>query len=127
MLGTSDARWGCADRSAVERRELRGAGASGSSVAGNSRDRERGAGGAVAEVREALCPFRMPSADGRRSRPRNRGALLLQAFSSVRSAHQLIEKLDYNLYVPLVCRVVAGCHGVGREGVHQEPRAADRR
>ena len=46
-------------------------------------------------------------------------ALLLQAFYSVRSELQLMEQLDYA--VPLVCRAVAGCRGLGRDGVHQEP------
>ena len=43
-------------------------------------------------------------------------ALLLQAFYSVRSERQLMEQLDYNLLVPLVCRAVAGRGGVGRHG-----------
>src|SRR5258708_13794901 len=44
-------------------------------------------------------------------------ALLLQAFYSERSERQLMEQSA----VSVVCRAVAGCRGVGRDGVHQEP------
>src|SRR5207249_11737751 len=53
--GMSDARWGCEDRRAVQLCELRSARANGSSVAGYQEDSERGAGGAVAGGRDALC------------------------------------------------------------------------
>ena len=53
-------------------------------------------------------------------------ALLLQAFYSVRSERQLMEQLGYNLlfrwFVGLSLDAV-----VWDDGVHQEPRAADRR
>jgi hypothetical protein len=49
--------------------------------------------------------------------------LLLQAFYSVRSERQLMEQLGYNL----LFRAVTGCRDVGRDGVHQEPGAPDRR
>jgi len=51
-------------------------------------------------------------------------ALLLQAFYSVRSELQLMEQLDYNL----LFRCLSGCRWMrpcGRNGVHQESRAAD--
>jgi hypothetical protein len=50
-------------------------------------------------------------------------ALLLQAFYGVRSERQLMEQVTYNMAVPLVHRPVDGRAGVGRDGVHQEPRA----
>ena len=93
MWGTSDARWGCENRGAVQLCELRAAGANGSSVAGGPQDRQRGADGAVAGIREAVHQL------GRRSIAPEKllRALLLQAFYSVRSERQLMEQLDYNL------------------------------
>src|SRR5437879_9283313 len=85
--GTSDARWGCENRGAVQLCELRAPSANGSSVAGDPQDRQRGAEGAVAGIREALCQVR-PALDPPEKLLR---ALLLQAFYSVRSERQLME------------------------------------
>jgi hypothetical protein len=46
-------------------------------------------------------------------------ALLFQAFFTIRSERQLMEQLTYNI---LVRRSVGRGAGVGRDGVHQEPR-----
>jgi hypothetical protein len=88
--GTSDARWGCENRGAVQLCELRGAGAIGSSV------------GAIRKIVNAALTARSPEFEklyaksGRPSIPSEKllRALLLQAFYSVRSERQLI---DYNL------------------------------
>ncbi len=48
-------------------------------------------------------------------------ALLLQAFLSVRSERLLMQQIAYNM---LVRWLGHGCAGVGRDGVHQEPRSA---
>jgi transposase len=78
--GTSDARWGCENRGAVQLCELRSAG------------------------NEALTTLtaefeKLYATSGRPSIPPEKllRALLLQAFYSVRSERQLMEQLDYNL------------------------------
>src|SRR5712671_462628 len=91
--GTSDARWGCENRGAVQLCELRAPSANGSSIAGDPQDRQRGAEGAVAGIREALCQVRPASIPPEKLLR----ALLLQAFYSVRSERQLMEQLGYNL------------------------------
>src|SRR6267142_4513833 len=58
MWGTSDARWGCQKRGAVQLCELRSAGAIGSSVATDPQDCGRGAGGSVGGIREAVRQVR---------------------------------------------------------------------
>ena len=66
----------------------------GPSAAADPGARRRGADGAVAGLRPALC-----ATIGRPSIPPEKllRALLLQAFYSVRSERQLMEQLDYNL------------------------------
>ena len=93
MWGTSDARLGCEERGAVQLRELRGAGANGSSVAADPADCGRGAGGLSAEFEKLYAKFGRPSIPPEKLLR----ALLLQAFYSVRSERQLMEQLDYNL------------------------------
>jgi transposase len=93
MSGTSDARWRCEKRRAVQLRELRSAGSIGSSVATDPQDSRRGAGGAVAGVREAVCR----AGTGSIAPDKLLRALLLQAFYSVRSEQQLVGQLNYNL------------------------------
>ena len=50
-------------------------------------------------------------------------ALLLQLLYSVRSERMLMEQLDYNLSVPVVCGTEHGRCGVGCEHVFEEPGA----
>src|SRR5207248_1573209 len=110
--GTSDARWGCEDRGAVQLRELRGAGASGSSVAGDPEDRQRGAGDAVAGVRKTLCQVRTAIDSAGETAARLAAAsLLFGAFGAPADGAARLQSV-----VPLVCRAVAGCRGVGRDG-----------
>src|ERR1700738_4362577 len=103
-MGTSDARWGCENRGAVQLRELRSAGADGSSVAGDPQDRQRGADGAVTGIREALCQVR-PAIDSAGETASRAAVALIQAVYSVRSERQLMEQLDYNLLL----RCLSGC------------------
>ena len=49
-------------------------------------------------------------------------ALLLQAFYSVRSELQLMEQLDYNLLFRWFVGLSLEYRGMGRDGVHKEPR-----
>src|SRR6266571_5556199 len=111
MLGTSDARWGCENRGAVQLRELRSAGADGSSVAGDPQDRQRGADGAVAGIREALCQVRptIDSAGETASRAAVAGVLFGALGATADGAARLQSA------VSLVCRAVAGRRGVGRD------------
>ena len=64
---------------------------------------------------------------GRESIPPERllRALLLQAFYSIRSERQLVERIDHDLF-PLVCRARHRGSGVGCHDLHQEPRPAAR-
>src|SRR5208282_6867995 len=123
MWGTSDARLGYQERRAVQLCELRGAGSKGSSVAADPTDSGRGAGGSVAGIREAVRQARptIDSAGETASRVAVAGLLLGALGAAVDGAARL------QFAVPLVCRAVAGCRGVGRYGVHQEPRTPDRR
>ena len=50
-------------------------------------------------------------------------ALLLQMLYTIRSERLLMEQLDYNLSVSLVCRARHGRSGVGRDDLHQESRS----
>ena len=83
----------------------------------------------VNEALAALSPAfeKLYAKSGRPSIPPEKllRALLLQAFYSVRSERRLTEPLDDNLLFR--CRAVAGRGSVGRDRLHQEPRAADRR
>ena len=54
-------------------------------------------------------------------------AMLLQAFYSVRSERQLMERMEFDLSVPLVCRARRGRAGVGRLHLLEEPRSPARR
>src|ERR1700748_1166545 len=60
---------------------------------------------------------------GRESIPPERllRALLLQAFYSIRSERQLVERIDYDPVVSPVCRARHRGPGVGRHHFHQEP------
>jgi len=49
------------------------------------------------------------------------GALLLQAFYSIRSERQLMEQLDYNLLFRWFVGLVDRRAGVGRQHLQQEP------
>src|SRR5437899_1151024 len=122
MWGTSDARWGCENRGAVQLCELRAPGADGSSIAGDPPDRQRGADGAVAGIREALCQVR-PAIDsaGETAARAAVAGVLFGAFGAAVDGAAWLQSA-----VPLVRRAVAGRGGVGRHGIHQEPRAADR-
>ena len=51
-------------------------------------------------------------------------AMLLQAFYGIRSERQLMERLEFDLSVPLVCRSRRGRSGLGPLDVLQEPRPA---
>ena len=51
-------------------------------------------------------------------------AMLLQAFYGIRSERQLMERLEFDLSVPLVCRLGRGRSGVGSFDLLQEPRPA---
>ncbi len=53
------------------------------------------------------------------------GSLLLKMLYSIRSERQLMEQLDYNLSVSLVCGIGDGRPSMGRDGIHQEPGAFD--
>src|SRR5690348_15910902 len=123
MWGTSDALWGCEKRGAVRLRELRSAGSLGSSVATDPQDCRRGAGGAVAGVREAvrqagaapgLRRGRLDCSRETTSRPAVAGVLFGALGAAVEGATRLQSA------VPVVCWTVAGRGGVGRHGVHQE-------
>jgi transposase len=107
-VGTSDARWGCADRNAVQLCELRSAGANGSSL--------RAIRNIVNEALAAQSPEfdKLYAKSGRPSIPPEKllRALLLQAFYSVRSERQLMEQLDYNL----LFRWFVGCRWMPRCG-----------
>src|SRR5438093_11884469 len=104
----SDARWGRENRGAVQLCELRASGADGSSVAGDPQDRQRGADGAVAGIREALCQVRpaIDSAGEIASRAAGAGVL----FGALGAAADAATRLQSA--VPLVCRAVAGRRGV---------------
>ena len=54
-------------------------------------------------------------------------AMLLQAFYSIRSERQLMERLEYDLPIPLVRRDRGRCCSVGPFGFLKEPRPAARR
>ena len=85
-------------------------------------ERARFGGGSVAGIRAALRQVR-PAADS----PRETASCVAVAgllFGAVGAAVDGAARLQSA--VPLVCRVVAGCRGVGRHGVHQEPRTFDR-
>ena len=79
---------------AVQLRRSGGAGSAGSSAAGDPGDRERGAGGAGARSSR-----RSIRGSGRPSIPPEKllRAMLLQAFYSIRSERQLMERLEYDL------------------------------
>ena len=51
-------------------------------------------------------------------------ALLLQALFSVRSERHLMQRISYNMRLRLVGRCGDGRAGLGRHGVHPEPRSA---
>src|SRR4029077_10726453 len=123
MWGTSDARLGCEERSAVQLFELRSAGAVGSSVAADPEDCGRGAwctdGGIREAVREARTAVDSPRETASCAAV---AGFLFGAFGAAADGATRLQSA-----VPLVCRAVAGCGGVGRYGVDQEPRAADRR
>src|SRR3984893_15517030 len=122
MWGTPDARWGCEKRRAVQLCELRSAGSEGSSVAADPADCGQGAGGSVAGIRKAVRQTwaAIDSAGEIASRSAVAG-LLFGAFGAAADGAARLQSA-----VPLVCWAVAGCRGVGRNGVHQEPRAPDR-
>ena len=90
---------------------------------GNRQDRQRGANGAVAGIREALCQVR-PAIDSA-GETASRAAVASVLFGAFGTAADGAARLQ-SVVLP-VCRAVAGRGGVGRHGVHQEPRAADRR
>lgn len=46
---------------------------------------------------------------------------LLQGFFSVRSERMLMEQINYNSSVPLVCGPADGCRGLAPDGVHAQP------
>ncbi len=50
-------------------------------------------------------------------------ALLLQAFYTIRSERQLMEQMDYNLLFRWFVGLAMDAADLGRDGVHQEPRA----
>ena len=52
-------------------------------------------------------------------------AQVLQSLYSVRSERMLMEQTGLQPAVPLVCRIEYGRCGLGRDGVHQEPRSSD--
>src|SRR5271167_1215354 len=66
------------------------------------------------------------SAIGRVSIPPERlmRALLLQAFYSIRSERQLVERIDYDLLFRWFCRARHRGPGVGCHDLHQEQRSA---
>ena len=51
-------------------------------------------------------------------------ALLLQAFYSIRSERQLMEQMNYNLLFRWFVGLGMDDAGLGRDGLHQEPRPA---
>src|ERR1700730_309004 len=117
MWGTSDARWGCEKRGAVQLCELRGAGSIGSSVAADPHDCRRGAGGTVGRIREAVRQVR--TALDCSGETTSRAAVAGVLFGALGAAADGAARLQSA--VPLVCRAVAGRRGVGRHGVYQEP------
>src|SRR5215467_9165996 len=122
MWGTSDARLGCEEPSAVQLCELRGAGSKGSSVTADPADSGRGAGGSVAGIRKAVRQT-WPAVDSAGAIA-SHSAVAGLLFGALGAAADGAARLQSA--VPVVCRAVAGCRGLGRDGVHQEPRAPDR-
>src|ERR1700730_17090378 len=108
MWGTSDARWGCERRRAVQLRELRSAGSIGSSVATDPQDCRRSAGGAVGGIREAVRQAGTAVDCSREiaSRSAVAGVLCGALGAAVDGAARLQSA------VSLVCRAVAGRRGV---------------
>src|SRR3954454_9369401 len=123
MVRTTDAWSGRADGSAVQLSEPRGDGAEGSSAAGHPAAGERGAGAAVTRLRAPLCPDR-PGLNraGEVATGIAPAGVLLGALGAATDG-----ATDLQYAVPLVRRSVDGRTGLGRDGVHQEPRAAARR
>src|ERR1700730_12179269 len=123
MWGTSDARWGSQERGAVQLFELRSAGAVGSSVAADPEDCRRGAWCSDGGIREAVREARTAvDSSGETASCAAVAGLLFGAFGAAADGATRLQSA-----VPLVCRAVAGCRGVGRYGLHQEPRTPDRR
>ena len=120
--GTSDARLGREERHTVQLCELRGAGSEGSSVATDPSHCRRGTDGSVARFRAALRQVRPAVDPAREIASRSAAAGLL--FGALGGAVDGATRLQSA--VPLVCWAVVGHRGVGRECVHQEPRAPDR-
>jgi transposase len=48
-------------------------------------------------------------------------ALLLQMLYSARSERLLVEEIDYNIVVPMVCGIESRRSGVGRDHLYEEP------
>src|SRR5215471_21609148 len=120
MLGDIDARWGPEHGGAVQLRELRGAGGQGPPVAGNPRDRQCRVGGAVAGIREALRAIGTAvDRAGEAAAGAVAASVLLGAFGAAADGAAGLQ-----LAVSLVCRAGNGRADLGRDGVHEEPRAS---
>ena len=91
--GGGDARRRRSDGRTVQLRGPGGAGSGGSSAADDPGDRERGAGGAERDFAALYAPIGRPSI----APEKLLRAMLLQAFYSIRSERQLMERMEFDL------------------------------
>jgi hypothetical protein len=113
---------GFAQRGIVQLRQLRAAGSKGSSAARDPADCGRGAGGFVGGIRGAVRQVwaAVDPAGAIASRPAVTG-LLYGSLGAPADGAARVQSA-----VPLVCRSVTGRRDLGRNRVHQKPRAPDR-